>query len=546
MISRDVEFNEDASWNWDEENVEKKNYVMVSNLNDAVSDEPRNEDDESEEANNDNQTPPFTPIQPNDDSGESSNSQNATGPRGKKSLPDLYNECPILHIDPDECERCYLGVEEPQTYDKYKARLVVKGYSQQAGIEYGDTFAPVARLDTVKTLIALAAQEQWKIYQLDVKSAFLNGELEEEIFIEQPPGFVVKGKEEKVCKLKKALYGLKQAPRAWYKKIDSYLIEKGFERSKNEHTLYVKNQGKNDLLIVSLYVDDLLVTGNSSNMVLSFKEEMKKKFEMTDLGLMNYFLGMEVHQGENGIFISQRKYANDVLKKFKMQNCKPVSTPLVVNEKLSKFDGQRKVDAKEYKSLVGSLLYLTTTRPDLMFAASFLSRFMTAPSDAHMGDARRVLSDWGGSVDDMKSTLGYVFSLGSGVFSRISKKQEIVAQSTAEAEYIAACAAVNQVVWLRKILTDLRHKQEEATKVLVDNKSAIDISENPVCFSKTKHMKIKFYALQEAQQHKEVKLVHCPSEYQLADILTKALPKGRFEFLRLKLGMMAKSLKEEC
>ncbi|KAL4385642.1 hypothetical protein GQ457_15G013260 [Hibiscus cannabinus] len=379
MISKDVEFNEDASWNWDEE-----------------------------------KTPPLTPIQPNDDSGDSNNSQNATGPRGKKSLLNLYNECPILHLDLEECERCYLGVEEPQTYEQafedkrwqqamenemsmikknqtwelvdrpndrkvigvkwvykiklnhdgsismYKARLVVKGYSQQAAIDYGDTFAPITRLDNVKTLIALAAEEQWKIYQLDVKSAFLNGELEEEIFIEQPLGFVVKGKE-----------------------------EKGFERSKDEHTLYVKNQGKNDLLIVSLYVDDLFVTRNNSNMVLSFKEEMKKKFEMSDLGLMNYFLGMKVHQGEDEIFISQRKCANDVLKKFKMQNCKPVSTPLVVNEKLSKFDGQRKVDSKEYKSLVGSLLYFTATRPYLMFATSFLSRFMNEPSDVHIGFCKK-------------------------------------------------------------------------------------------------------------------------------------------------------------
>ncbi|XP_021762535.1 uncharacterized protein LOC110727276 [Chenopodium quinoa] len=198
---------------------------------------------------------------------------------------------------------------------------------------------------------------------------------------------------------------------------------------------------------------------------------------MTDLGLMNYFLGMEVHQAEDGIFISQRKYANDVLKKFHMQNCKPVSTPLVVNEKLSRDDGQRQADTRQYMSLVGSLLYLTAAR--LMFAASLLSRFMSEPSDVHMGAARRVLryirgtsdfgvmfnasenskllaysdSDWGGSNDDMKSTLGYVFSLGSGVFSWISKKQEVVAQSTAEAEYIAASATVNQAVWLRKILT---------------------------------------------------------------------------------------------
>lgn len=164
-----------------------------------------------------------------------------------------------------------------------------------------------------------------------------------------------------MCKLKKALYGLKQAPRAWYSKIDSYLIEQGFERSKNEHTLYIKKQGKNDLLIISLYVDDLLVTGNNSKMILTFKEEMKKKFEMTDLGLMNYFLGMEVQQSEDGIFISQTKYAEDILKNFKIQCSKAVATPLVLNEKYSRNDGSKKIDPRQYRSLVGSLLYLKAT-----------------------------------------------------------------------------------------------------------------------------------------------------------------------------------------
>ncbi|KAE8660902.1 hypothetical protein F3Y22_tig00116944pilonHSYRG00073 [Hibiscus syriacus] len=217
-----------------------------------------------------------------------------------------------------------------------------------------------------------------------------------------------------------------------------------------------------------------------------------------------------------------KDYANDVLKKFKMQNCKSVSTPLVVNKKLFKFNGQRKVDTKEYRILVGSLLYLTATRSYLVFVVSLFSRFMIEPSDVHMGVARRVLSDF---ID--------------------FKEARNCGSIHAKAEYIAACATVNQVMWLRKIFTDLRNKQGEATKVLIDNKLAIDISDNPVCFSKTKHIKIKFCALQEAQQHKEVKLVYCPLEYQLANILTKTLPKGRFEFLRLKLGMMAKSL-EEC
>lgn len=456
--------------------------------------------------------------------------------------------------------------------NKYKARLVVKGYSQQPGVDFTETFAPVARMDTIRILIGLAAQLKWKICHLDVKSAFLNGYLEEEIYVAQPEGFIVQGSEDKVYKLEKALYGLKQAPRAWYSRIDSYLCSKNFRRSENDATLYVKRFSNDDVLVVSLYVDDLLVTGNNMEELMNFKNEMQKQFEMTDLGDMKYFLGLEVHQSMDGIFICQQKYAQEILKKFKMQDSKPVPTPLVLNAKLSKEDGDEMADARSYRSLIGSLLYLTATRSDLMYSASLLSRFMQQPSQTHFAAAKRVLrylkgttqlgiwfrstkngslngfvdSDWAGSIDDMKSTTGYCFSLGSGMFSWVSRKQEVVAQSTAEAEYVAAAAAANQAIWLRKILKDLGVEQHEATEIRCDNKSAISIAENPVQHGKTKHINVKFHSIREAEKNKEVKLVYCSSEVQIADILTKALPKARFHKLRSMLGVSSKNSKEEC
>lgn len=205
----------------------------------------------------------------------------------------------------------------------------------------------MARLDTIRTVCALAAQRSWKISQLDVKSAFLDGELEEEVYVEQPEGF---NKEDgRVLKLQKALYGLKQAPRAWYSKIDGYFGEQGFKKSVSEPTLYVQIKGK--ICSVSLYVDDLIITGNDSKMIEEFKQEMMKSFEMSDLGLMHYFLGMEVCQ-DDGIFISQKKYAEDLLKKFNMADCKPVATLLIANEKLKKEDGEKLTDGATYRSLI--------------------------------------------------------------------------------------------------------------------------------------------------------------------------------------------------
>jgi hypothetical protein len=239
-------------------------------------------------------------------------------------------------------------------------------------------------------LLAVATHRNWKVFQLDVKSAFLNGILQEEIYVEQPAGFVNQGKEDKVYLLKKALYGLKQAPRAWYGRIDDYLTGSGFQKSLSEATLYVK-RFNDDVLIISLYVDDLLVTGSNTMQVAEFKLNMMQVFEMTDLGLMKFFLGMEIMQNREEIFICQKKYSREILKKFQMDNCKPTVTPMNQKDKFSKEDGTARVDEEKFRSLIGCLLYLTATRPDILHATSLLSRFMHCPTEIHMRAAKRIL-----------------------------------------------------------------------------------------------------------------------------------------------------------
>ncbi|GKV21544.1 hypothetical protein SLEP1_g31514 [Rubroshorea leprosula] len=364
----------------------------------------------------------------------------------------------------------------------------------------------------------------------------------------------------------------KKVPRAWYCRIDDYLMSQGFRRSTEEATLYVKGSSSESQLILSLYVDDLLLIGNDLKLMEQFKKVMMQEFAMTNLGETKYFLGLEVQQLSKGNFICQRKYAVDILKKFEMESCKPVATPLVQYEKLSKDDRETKVDSSYYRSLIGSLLYLTATRPDLMFVASYLSRFMSAPSKLHLVATKRVLryikgtyelglwfdsnqqgrlqgyadSDWAGSMEDMISTIGYVFSFGSGSFSWNSKKQDVEAQSTAKAEYLAAGAAANHAIWLRMVLEELGFDQMEPCVLKVDNMSAIAIAQNPMQHGRTKRIKIKYHVIRNYVRDKEIVLQHCDSEIQVADILTKALPKQKFEEFRIMLGVTNIKSKEEC
>ena len=589
VVSRDVLFDENAAWDWKEKKVEHVNQPS------SLESSEEHEDTHTEEAEQNPEQDQHT---------QTSESEEESPPRKFRSMSDIYQSCNFVVTEPQNFEeaekheiwqkamkeemhmidknKTWELVDKPQGREiiklkwiyktkvnqngeiqKHKARLVARGFTQKPGIDFSETFSPVARLETIRTLIALAAQKKWKIFQLDVKSAFLNGKLEEEIYVEQPQGFLVEGGENKVYRLLKALYGLKQSPRAWYKEIDKYFMKNGFQRSKNEATLYVKKQGSK-ILIACLYVDDLIVTGNDEEMIESFKEHMMKTYEMSDLGLLHYFLGIEVSQGGDGIFVSQKRYAKSILEKFNMTHCKPVSTPLVVSEKLSKEDGTSKVDCSLYRSLVGSLLYLTATRPEIMFAATLLSRFMQNPSQTHFGAAKRILrylqgtldygifykagenlnliaysdSDWAGSIDDMKSTSGYAFLLGTNICSWLSKKQKVVAQSSAEAEYVAAAKATSQAIWLRRILEDIGEKQQEATILFCDNKSAISIAKNPVNHERTKHIAIKYHFIRDAVEQGEIQLEYCKTQEQLADIFTKALPKEKFCYLRERIGVV--------
>jgi len=402
-----------------------------------------------------------------------------------------------------------------------------------------------------------------EVVSLDVKSAFLNGVLKEEVYVEQPEGFKVTNVGHKVYKLKKALYGLKQAPRAWSSEIDAYLSICKFKRSTSEATLYTRSDLEGNLIIVSIYVDDIVYTGSSERLLSEFKREMMQRYEMSDLGLLHHFLGMEILQTDQGVFIHQGKYAKSLLSKFGLDDCKPVSIPLATGEKLKKVDESELADEGLYRRIVGSLLYLTATRPDLMYAASLLSRFMTGPTKIHMGAAKRILryiqgtlsygieyvrdqsvtligfcdADCAGSEDDNRSTSGYAFSFGIGVFSWSSMKQNTVILSTAEAEYVSASEATAQSIWLRFVLDDLGEMQAEATPLFCDNMSAISMARNPIFHQRTRHINRKYHFIREALQEGVINIQFCRSEEQLADIFTKAFLKDRFKHQKLKLGV---------
>jgi hypothetical protein len=324
--------------------------------------------------------------------------------------------------------------------EKHKARFVARGFSQIEGVDYDETFAPVARYTSIRSIIAIAAEMGWRIHQMDVKTAFLNGFIEEEVYIEQPQGFEVLGRESHVCLLRKALYGLKQAPRAWYSRIDAYLLQMGFEKSEADPNLYYIIRGE-DTLILILYVDDLFITG-AEHLIVDCKQGLASEFEMKDIGLMHYFLGMEVWQEEGHIFLGQGKYVADILSRFQMEDCRPMSTPMVTNwKKLSASDSEL-VDATRYKQLIGSLMYLVNTRPDICFSVNTLSQYMVEPRSVHWIGAKHVLryisgsvdfrldyvrgdgvslvgytdSDWAGCAIDRKSTSGVVLGWGQELF----------------------------------------------------------------------------------------------------------------------------------
>eukprot|EP01018_Ginkgo_biloba_P031340 Gb_07919 [translate_table: standard] len=263
--------------------------------------------------------------------------------------------------------------------DKYKARLVAKGFSQVAGIDYSETFAPVAKMTSIRLTLAIAATHGWVMHQMDVKSAFLHGDLEEEIYMEQPSRFVQDSS--LVCRLR-SIYGLKQTPRAWYAKMDSFLLASGFTRCHSDPNVYFLQQD-DSLLILVLYVDDLCITMSSPSIITMVKDALQDRFSMKYLGLLHYFLGIEISQSDSRITLAQPKYALDLLAQFHMTDCKPSLTPFLSRVKLEADCSTPLVDATLYRQLVGSLIYLTHSRPDISFAVGMVSRFMQEPHELH-------------------------------------------------------------------------------------------------------------------------------------------------------------------
>ncbi|GAU42845.1 hypothetical protein TSUD_387380 [Trifolium subterraneum] len=384
---------------------------------------------------------------------------------------------------------------------KYKARLVAKGFLQKAGLDYQEVYAPVARIETIRLVIAIASVKKWSLSQMDVKSAFLNGPLDEEVYVAQPPGFEKKGRH-----------------------------------------------------------------GSNDSDIAKFKRTMHSEFDMTDMGKLSYFLGLQFDETAQGILLHQKKYVKELLLKFNMLGCNPAVTPIEVNPRLELDDTSENVNSTLYRQMVGSLRYLCNSRPDLSFAVGAVSRFVESPKQSHMVAVKRILryvqgtmefgvlfpnnisnsvnrlegfsdSDWCGDHVDRRSTTGYIFKFLHAPISWCSKKQPVIALSSCEAEYIACAFAACQGIGLESLLKDIQVELTEPIQLLVDNKSAINLAKNPISHGRSKHIETRFHFIREQVNNGRIILNHCPTEVQEADILTKGLKHDRFIKLRSKIGV---------
>ncbi|GJS46051.1 ribonuclease H-like domain, reverse transcriptase, RNA-dependent DNA polymerase [Tanacetum coccineum] len=447
---------------------------------------------------------------------------------------------------------------------KHKARLVAKGYIQEHGIDFEEVFAPVARMETIRLLLAIAANNKWEVHHLDVKSAFLHGDLKEEVYVTQPEGFIKKQDQGKVYRLIKALYGLRQAPRAWNIKLDNTLKSLDFKKCALEQAIYIKTS-KDSTLLIGVYVDDLIITGTPKKEIDKFKAQMEEKFEMSDLGLLAYYLGIEVTQTNGDISIKQSAYASKILKEAGMIDCNETLIPMDPGTRLTKITEGTMVNSTEYRSLIGCLRYLLHTRPDLSYSVGLLSRSMQEPREQHMKAIRQVLryvkgtkdygitykhnggnkihgysdSSYGVNTTEGKGTTGIIFYYGESPISWSTQKQATVALSSCESEFIAATAAATQALWLKRLLSKLTHTQEEKVTIQVDNKSAIALMKNPVFHGRSKHIDTKYHFIRECVERNDIQVEFVSGEYQKADILTKALPKIKFLTMRQLIVVVA-------
>ena len=455
--------------------------------------------------------------------------------------------------------------------EKYKARYCARGFEQVYLLDYNETFATVIKDSSWRSLFALAARFGWEVHQMDFVTAFLNGEVEEEIYVEQPEGFEQGGKS-KVLLLRKALYGLKQAPRQWYEKLTDYLLVTGWEVSEFDPSVYLHPKLT---ILMGVYVDDVLITGPHINSISQAKTKLTQKFKMKDLGRCTYYLGMNIEWLDDGILIHQRNYVDKILKRRQFQGLTPTAIPYNTNElsSISKNQDKSPVGLKEeYQSMTGELLYAALkTRPDISHTVGVLSRYASNPSQFHMDQAIRVYqylsktkdtgiffpygnqsplvgfsdSDWATCKDSRKSTSGWIIQLGGATIAYSSKRQRIIAQSTQEAEYVAAAELSNELVWVQRLLTEILTKLGKAelnigqkrTAIMIDNDSARLLSKNPEHHRVAKHFGIRYHVLRQRVKEGTLHLERVNSKDNTADIFTKALKREDFEKLRDQMGM---------
>ena len=451
--------------------------------------------------------------------------------------------------------------------ERYKARLVAKGYSQVQGEDFTETFAPVVKFASVRLILSIAAIKDMHVHHMDVTCAFLNGELKEEIYMEQAPGYIKPGEENLVCKLNRSIYGLKQAPRSWYEKLHQKLVELGFWRSSADHSVYVLSEA--DVRVyVMVYVDDMLIVSNTLPALENFKHQMQQQFKMTDLGEAEFFLGLLLkrNMAEHQIELNQQRYITEVLQRFNMQDSKPKGTPVAVGAHLvASTEPENAARSRYYRSAVGSLMYvMVATRPDLAYAVGALSQFMANPSEEHVIAAKRVLrylkgtvgcglllgaggeeclsaysdADHAGDVNNRKSVSGYAVLYGNGAVIWSSKKQNCVSISSTEAEYVAASEATMDLAWVRQLLADLHKAPGGPTKLYVDNESAVKLAVNPVFHARTKHIDVRYHFIRDMVEKKQVEPARVDTKDNIADSLTKPVPKAKFDMCAEGMGLV--------
>jgi transposase InsO family protein len=456
--------------------------------------------------------------------------------------------------------------------EKWKARLVARGFTQVYGVDYFETFAPVARLASIRSILAIAARNGWPIDMFDFNSAFLNGELDEkeEIFMEQPPDYETKDRRTHVLQLLKTIYGLKQAGRRWYETLCRGLEEIGFVRSQTDPAVFCKREGT-DLTVLAIHVDDSTITATSRRVLDDAKIKIGEKFKLTDLGPISWLLGIAIVRDEANrtISLSQSSYIDSILRRFNFEDCKALSLPMDPNSQLTKDQCPKTVAEAArmknvpYREAVGALNWLAVgTRPDISFTVGTLAQFMENPGEAHWEAAKRVFrylrgtKEWklsygkggeglvgftdadGMSQEHRRAISGHAILIDGGAVSWSSKKQELVVLSTTEAEYVAATHAAKEVIWMRRFLSEVFEPLEGPTTLYSDNQSAIALAHAQGHFhARTKHIDIRYHFIRFTIENGAIRLVYCPTDEMTADILTKALPNAKAKHFATALGL---------